>query len=829
MLSTLRTRGFFDEKKTPMLASSNKENVAGDMVPIAQDGNDWQAIDLDSRVGESPPILPPIKTNRWLISKTFLMAKASSAANTVSASLHRRSASGPHGPRPSLASERYPRPSISTFSDPGDTSTGAPLGFLRHDPATTSRFGQIGSQSQATLAVPTTQPPDQIQSPRSITFSPDALSDVRMDGAIATPGDRSRMLSRTTDRSRLSGDEPRPSMGSYLSTTSVSDGRSSSDAGHVGSYLSSANLYTYSSTNHDPRHNNHHAANLTRKEARKAGARMGGHLVSCIATWMLVIPFLAYKIHDPARQAPWFTALLVALGVCLWVAYCLPGMIMTVTDESYVGSGGPLLAIQTWIAEGFWFKRDLPPLMASSSAVAFEHLASRATTPYPVSPITIASPRPDDATRPSRDMMRSLSPLPRANPAAAIQASAHLQIAPNTVQVVASSGNTQHRSNASTDSSSSSSLASIAAFSHPPQGMVRHSLDTQEAPSNIFARALHMAAPHPKLQVIGRGAGGTTHAKDNAVVDAQEDTQWKHDEARKLRSFTMARRRSNTVDRIFQPSSAVLDDALKRNETTTSRRSGLSIKDINALTQNMLEEAKQKRPRSPVQSITGRSISVYSTASETSRHDRRQSAPVTPSSQDSKTSSGVLISRPVTVDMSVDADMRSALAKVEEGALVIEHSSITAPPSTAKSTSTPSKHRRKPPNLNLSLKDIASHFTSFDKAGDVQPLSSITSGFKYGSNSKQRHLRRRSHATSISVNPEETVVYVDDTYVTKRHSRPQVKTSTSTESASAECTIIGPRQSLEQPVENADGCPDERQEVSFGCMLMRFRLIEGIS
>lgn len=417
--------------------------------------------------GTQAPVLPPIKTNRWLISKTFLKAKASSAANTVATSLHRRSQSGPYLGRPSTTSEVMPRPSnCSSTREPNTADANTPFGFLQYDPAVTSRFGHFRH-------LPVSQAELQPTTPRSITFS-------AQDGRATSPlpdGERVNGIhSRLTDHSRISGDAPRPSMGSFMSTDS-----GSTELHGPASYLGAGRLFA----------NNGRNTTLSRREARRAGARMGGHLLGCVASWTLVLPFLVYKIGRPdALSSPFYSLLLVSLGVSL---------------------SGPLLAVQTALADGFWYKRDLPPLMASSSAVAFEHLESRANTP------AFAG-----------------------KGAAQLAPAAKSPTLPNsaTTEATATSGGTHHRSNESRGSSSSISLASIAAFSNPAPGTFHHSSDTREAPTSIVAKALYMAAPHPKLHIVSRGTGSSGFEQARHTEAQAEEQDWKKKEARKLKSFS---------------------------------------------------------------------------------------------------------------------------------------------------------------------------------------------------------------------------------------------------------------------------------------------------
>ena len=239
-----------------------------------------------------PPILPPVKTNRWLISKTFLVSKASSAANTVSVSLHRRSASNPQTTSPSTTSASQPRPSTASLFDDVQIQD-TRFGFLAFDPVTTTRFGQFGA-SIGGEAEPQILP----QTPRSITFS----QDVQARTASPAPTERFGAFSRLTSQSgaRISTDEPRPSTGSYVSIES-----NSTECGGVSSFLSTGRLL-------NPRSNG-----LNRLEARKAGARLGGNLSGCIASWTCALPFLVYKINNPSMPAPFYADLILAIGISM--------------------------------------------------------------------------------------------------------------------------------------------------------------------------------------------------------------------------------------------------------------------------------------------------------------------------------------------------------------------------------------------------------------------------------------------------------------------------------------------------------------------------------
>lgn len=263
----------------------------------------------DARAGisDSPPFLPPMKTNRWLISKTFLLKKASSAANTVHTSMHRRSQSGAAtiAGRPSTASE-LPRVSFASLERASGRDRNVPYSFLNHDPATTTRFGHLRAQSNSqaesqTLNINRNIPGSPIVTPRAVSFDVDtAARSASPAPALHEP--RLGTLSRMTDFSKISIDQPRPSIGSYMSHDS------SSSESAVAGYLSSGRL---------AQNNNGRNTGLSKKEARKAGARMGGHLLNCVTTWTLILPFLVYKMHQPTRPVPLYAGILVALGLSL--------------------------------------------------------------------------------------------------------------------------------------------------------------------------------------------------------------------------------------------------------------------------------------------------------------------------------------------------------------------------------------------------------------------------------------------------------------------------------------------------------------------------------
>lgn len=273
-----------------------------------------------------PPVLPPLKMNRWLISKTFLLAKASSAANTVNTTLHRRSQSGAAtiAGRPSTTSATdLPRISFSSHGHAShdNDDVNVPYSFLNHDPTRTTRFGHFRAHSNSQAEGQTldsvnilnninltsiAQPlsPSLAVTPRAVSFDLDTATRPR---SPAPPLSEVRLgaISRMTDFSRISTDQPRPSMGSYMS-----DAGTSESGGGVAGYLSGSRLADRG-----------RFVALSKREAKKAGARMGGHLLGCVVSWTLILPFLVYKIHQPASPAPFYSTILVALGLSLWAIF----------------------------------------------------------------------------------------------------------------------------------------------------------------------------------------------------------------------------------------------------------------------------------------------------------------------------------------------------------------------------------------------------------------------------------------------------------------------------------------------------------------------------
>lgn len=424
---------------------------------------------------------------------------------------------------------------------------------------------------------------------------------------------------------------------------------------------------------------------------------------------------------------------------------------------------GPLLAIQTIIAEGgFWYAKSVPPLMASSSAVAFEHLNSRGGTPMP----NMALLQPANTTQPN---------------------SANTDITQATAQSAVTGSTTgsgtvtsSHRSSSSNDSVSS--LASIAAFSNPAPGTFRHSLDTQDAPSTMLGRALAMAAPHPKLQIMKAKGIRDSHNIENIDVENglppdHSEVELSKREPRKLnKSQSISRnsmisqrsanshrerRRSNTITSAAEKSWDDLENQLEFGLRTPHRRSALSMKDANSLTAAMLAEKKRTPPRSPsVSSFTFRS------SQGTSAHERRRSAPITPSSYKTVNESGVLVGRPndgssynidsltASLLMNMLPGMRiSASAQSASDRRTSHHKSRSrddACASHAEATSTTASKKQRP-NLSLDISARESAFTKCDEtvvsveANSLQESPTLNTAKASGNKGQNEHTRQGQH------------------------------------------------------------------------------------
>lgn len=510
---------------------------------------------------------------------------------------------------------------------------------------------------------------------------------------------------------------------------------------------------------------------------------------------------------------------------------------------------GPLLAIQTIIAEGgLWYAKSVPPLMASSSAVAFEHLNSRGGTPTP----NMTLLPPTSLTQPN---------------------SASTDITQATAQsTITSTATSSHRSSSSNDSVSS--LASIAAFSNPAPGTFRHSLDTQDAPSTMLGRALAMAAPYPKLQIMKNKGVRDSHNIENIDVEngLPGDPELRKRESRKLKSYSMSRysvisqhsirsqeqqrgrKRSNTLG-MSSGLEKSWEDVENAGEfglrTPHRRRSALAIKDANSLTAAILAEKKRTPPRSPsVSSFTFRS------SQGTSAHERRRSAPITPSSYKTVDESGILVSRYTDASSyNIDSLTASLLTSMLPGMRISTSALSTSDKRNSlhrsMSRDTTDDHRevtnttatKSRPNLSLDISAKDSTFAKCDETsvGDSRqysngsPTEYLAKAKASGNDSQKpqqsrqgQHLRRRSRKSISYALPDDDELDhqtkkanhlpIDATNITTRRGGKSRLTPAVEEREEKVALPPAPRPSLEESYEVVDQHPigdDSGLEVSF--------------
>lgn len=305
--------------------------------------------------------------------------------------------------------------------------------------------------------------------------------------------------------------------------------------------------------------------------------------------------------------------------------------------------------------------------------------------------------------------------------------------------------------------------------------------------------------------------------------------------ASSLNRESLNRKRSSTL--------ATLDAEQKVNDdkgvsTTRSRRSILSIKDANAITLQMLQEADRKTP-SPAPSMHSRR-SVISTASS-SKQDRRKSAPVTPPSKkslrsDGLSEDGVLVKRQ-SLHSHMDGMTAALVANLVPGIKLGESSGLVRIPSKKKQPATPdssnSSVKKRKPDLKIPIPQQHSHFTKCDKAVDDAPVAA-SSGLeleKDANDSSKRHLRRRSRSTvpttlgnsSAMSDTDSQAPIINDAFVTRRAPRrqlsPAVEAKEEEEAPFSEPVEIAspsaPRSSLDIQEADDDDTPleDSRLEV----------------
>ncbi|GAA6025471.1 hypothetical protein JCM10207_000781 [Rhodosporidiobolus poonsookiae] len=239
----------------------------------------------------------------------------------------------------------------------------------------TSFVCQIGrSQSSLDLSNPRHILPYTADTRSAVSYAPSRPStedldyDPRTDFRSPTPGSAHRLLERsaTSTPSGLAhsihfseADEPHEVLSETAESRRVSLSSFTSRAstylqpgGFIGnSVVRQALVQEAWGTQTPPGSGHSPKVELSQREARGAMVRIGGHLACALLGYALTSPFAFSRLLRPSSTAPLATSILLVLGVCQ------PGFI---------------LAWQCWASEGFWYRTPDPPVLTSTSALAFE-------------------------------------------------------------------------------------------------------------------------------------------------------------------------------------------------------------------------------------------------------------------------------------------------------------------------------------------------------------------------------------------------------------------------------------------------------------------------
>lgn len=163
-----------------------------------------------------------------------------------------------------------------------------------------------------------------------------------------TPHNLEAPTSSTPDHITLSFETlPRPSVGSYNSVSSYS----LAPGGYIGRSAAREAMKNEIWGNAAQPGSGTSPVQLSQKEARSALVRLGGHLISAVLSFSFISPFLFKKFINQSNSSVTVPSVLLIIGICL------PSLI---------------LAIQSCLSEGVWFKLNLPPVLNSTSASQVE-------------------------------------------------------------------------------------------------------------------------------------------------------------------------------------------------------------------------------------------------------------------------------------------------------------------------------------------------------------------------------------------------------------------------------------------------------------------------
>jgi hypothetical protein len=263
------------------------------------------------------------------------------------------------------------------------------------------------------------------------------------------------------------------------------------------------------------------------------------------------------------------------------------------------------------------------------------------------------------------------------------------------------------------------------------------------------------------------------------------------------------------------------------------------MKDANSLTTAMLAEKKRTPPRSPsISSFTFRS------SQGTSAHERRRSAPITPTSYRTTNESGVMVS-PYSAESDFKLDsltaslltnllpgMRVSTASVSSRRASLHQSQGRKYENAPGTPESASYRNKKKAGLSLNLMDRAedsSNPMDVDKGERPYTNAARASGNDAGTDKRWQHLRRRSQkSVSYAVGSrhlDTSVMPVDESNITTRRGA-KARLSPAVESRhSAEDSTMpaAPRPSLDEQIEPETSHRSEEERIEASCHLHNVR------
>lgn len=159
------------------------------------------------------------------------------------------------------------------------------------------------------------------------------------------PHNANDLISTTPDHVTLSFETlPRPSVGSYNSVSSYS----LAPGGYIGRSATREAMKNAIWGNTAQPGSGSSPIQLSQKEARSALIRLGGHLISALLSFSFISPFLFTNFIDKSASS----SSLTIPSILLIIGICQPSIV---------------LAIQSYLSEGAWYKLELPRVLSSTS------------------------------------------------------------------------------------------------------------------------------------------------------------------------------------------------------------------------------------------------------------------------------------------------------------------------------------------------------------------------------------------------------------------------------------------------------------------------------